>query len=53
MPLVAIGGINEDNVLKITALGIRTVAFVRYGITEKDTRKKITELKNIITMETV
>jgi thiamine-phosphate diphosphorylase len=52
MPLVAIGGINEDNVLKITALGIRTVAFVRYGITEKDTRKKITELKNIITMET-
>jgi len=52
MPLVVIGGINKDNVLKITSLGVRTVAFVRYGITGKDTRKKITELKNIITMET-
>jgi len=45
MPLVAIGGINKDNVREVVREGIRTVAFARYGITETYTRKKIEELR--------
>jgi thiamine-phosphate pyrophosphorylase len=52
MPLVAIGGINRDNVAEVIAEGIRTVAFARYGITEKNTRKKIEQLKEKMTEET-
>ncbi len=52
MPLVAIGGINKDNAGKLVAEGIKTVAFARYGITERDTRKKIRQLRKIMTPET-
>ena len=45
MPLVGIGGINVSNVRKVAAQGIKTVAFARFGVTEKDTRKKIEELR--------
>jgi thiamine-phosphate pyrophosphorylase len=45
LPLVAIGGINKRNVREVAACGIKTVAFVRYGITEKDTNKRIKELR--------
>jgi thiamine-phosphate pyrophosphorylase len=45
MPLVAIGSINKDNVRQVVKEGIRTVAFVRYGIGGRDTRKRIEELK--------
>jgi thiamine-phosphate diphosphorylase len=45
VPLVAIGGITKDNVTRITDCGIRTVAFVRYGIVGKDTTRKIRELR--------
>jgi len=51
VPLVAIGGINSSNVREIIGCGIKTVAFVRYGITEKDTRMKIDELRKIVTTE--
>ena len=51
MPLVAIGGINKDNVGEVVAEGIRTVAFARYGITEKNTRKRIEELRKKMTAE--
>ena len=45
LPLVAIGGINKDNVGRVTAKGIQTVAFVRYGISQKNTRIKIEQLR--------
>ncbi len=48
-PLVAIGGINTGNAAELAARGIRTVAFARYGITGKDTRKRIEELRRIMT----
>ncbi len=48
VPLIAIGGINKDNVREVMDTGIRTVAFVRYGITEKDTVRKIRELRETI-----
>jgi len=51
LPLVAIGGINKNNVREVMNAGIGTVAFVRYGICEKDTRKKIKELRKILTAE--
>ncbi|MEA3489310.1 MAG: thiamine phosphate synthase [Candidatus Omnitrophota bacterium] len=45
IPLVAIGGINIRNVGKVVSEGVKTVAFVRYGIAEKDTRRKIEKLR--------
>ncbi|MFC1644097.1 thiamine phosphate synthase [Candidatus Omnitrophota bacterium] len=51
LPLVAIGGINKRNVRRLIAEGVRMVAFARYGITEKDTRKEIEELERIIKRE--
>lgn len=45
-PLVAIGGINKNNVSNVVSQGIKTVAFARYGITEEDTCVKIRELRN-------
>ena len=47
-PLVAIGGINSGNVSRIISRGVRAVAFARYGITVKDTVRKITELREAI-----
>jgi len=44
-PVIAIGGINKDNVLKVVKEGIRTVAFMRYGLSEKNTKRRIEELR--------
>ena len=49
MPLVAIGGIDSSNVREVTACGISTVAFVRYAITGRNTRRKIELLKELMT----
>ena len=45
VPLVAIGGITKDNVRELTRQGVRTVAFVRYGMAGRDTARKIRELR--------
>jgi len=47
-PVVAIGGINAGNVRKVMDAGVQAVAFMRYGITAKDTVKAITELRRIV-----
>lgn len=49
IPLVAIGGINKSNVREVASSGIKTVAFVRYGIKDKGTRKRIIELRKTLT----
>ncbi|MFH1395137.1 MAG: thiamine phosphate synthase [Candidatus Omnitrophota bacterium] len=49
IPLVAIGGINLNNVCEIVENGLRTVAFVRYGITQKNTCEAIKNLKKSMT----
>lgn len=48
IPLVAIGGINLNNVRKIVENGIGAVAFVRYGVTQKNTCERIKNLKKCI-----
>ena len=45
LPLVAIGSINKDTVRGVNKEGIKTVAFVRYGISSKNTRKRIKNVK--------
>lgn len=45
LPLVAIGGINDKNIRQVKACGIKTVAFTRYAITQKDTRQRIEKLR--------
>jgi len=47
-PLIAIGGVNRENVSRITSRGIKTVAFARYGIMGKDTVRKIRELREVM-----
>jgi len=44
-PVIAIGGINKGNVRKVVGEGIRTVAFMRYGLSEKNTKQRIEELR--------
>ncbi|MBL7073325.1 MAG: thiamine phosphate synthase [Candidatus Omnitrophica bacterium] len=48
IPVVAIGGINDTNVHEVIRQGIRTVAFVRYALTYKNTKVKIEKLRKII-----
>jgi len=48
-PVVGIGAIDGSNIEHVKGLGVRTVAFVRYGITARDTRKKIEELRRFLT----
>ncbi len=48
IPVVAIGGINNDNVGALVKEGVRTVAFIRYGTTERATEKKIKALRRTI-----
>lgn len=48
VPVVAIGGINDTNVEEVLKYGIRTVAFVRYALTQKNTKAKIEKLRKII-----
>ncbi|MFH1305248.1 MAG: thiamine phosphate synthase [Candidatus Omnitrophota bacterium] len=49
IPLVAVGGINKNNAGKVAARGAKTVAFLRYGTTEKNTAKRIEELRCMMT----
>ena len=44
-PLVAIGGINKKNVKELCSAGVETVAFVRYGMTDRDTAGKIRAIR--------
>ncbi|MGB3057773.1 MAG: thiamine phosphate synthase, partial [Candidatus Omnitrophota bacterium] len=48
LPVVAIGGINSGNARELAGCGVKTVAFVRYGIAEKNTREKIEKLRKIM-----
>jgi thiamine-phosphate pyrophosphorylase len=48
LPVVAIGGINLDNAKKVLKEGIKTVAFVRYAITQKNTKQRIEKLRKIL-----
>jgi len=48
IPLVAIGGISDTNVEEVLQKGIKTVAFVRYALTQKNTKEKIEKLRKII-----
>ncbi|MCK4852146.1 MAG: thiamine phosphate synthase [Candidatus Omnitrophica bacterium] len=50
-PVVAIGGINKDNVRAVMAEGIRTVAFMRYGVSGKNVKREIEELRKIMSTE--
>jgi len=48
IPVVAIGGINDTNVEEVLKQGIKTVAFVRYAVTQKNTKVKVEKLRKII-----
>lgn len=50
--LIAVGGISLENVSLVLSEGVKTVAFARYGITEKDTRTRMRELREIMNTET-
>ena len=45
IPVVAIGGINKGNVGALVKEGVKTVAFIRYGITDRATDEKIRDLR--------
>lgn len=45
IPVVAIGGINNDNVGVLVKEGVKTIAFIRYGITGRTTEGKIKTLR--------
>lgn len=47
-PVVAIGGITDKNAEKIVRAGIRTVAFARYAVSERNTAEKIKKLRAVI-----
>ncbi|MFH1846714.1 MAG: thiamine phosphate synthase [Candidatus Omnitrophota bacterium] len=51
LPLVAIGGINTSNVREISRFGVKTVAFARYAVTEKNTEYRIKLIKQILDTE--
>jgi len=46
--VVAIGGIDAKNVGKVLQCGVQAVAFMRYALADKDTEKKIKQLKRIM-----
>jgi len=47
-PVVAIGGITDKNAKSLKKAGIKTVAFMRYALAEKETAKKIAKLRDLL-----
>lgn len=48
LPFVAIGGINDKNAGQLVENGVRTVAFIRYGVKGKNIRGRIEKLRRIL-----